>query len=128
MEGLASESEYGSLFNMSFFTKDIWSLYTTDLFNRICILSIDEEDNIQGFATFEVTGWPNLDLPIKMARESFIFIKPEFRHTGIVSEFLKAFEHWAKSVGASHCMLGTNSDMSKYGYQQKEIVYMKEIK
>lgn len=128
LEQLASESTYGSLFTMPMFTKDIWSLYTSDLKSRICILAIDEDENVKGFATFEIMGWPNLDIPIKMARESFIYIKPEFRRTRVVKELLDSFEHWSKSVGATHCLIGTNSDMTKFGYTKREVIYMKEIK
>lgn len=63
-----------------------------------------------------------------MARIAYVYIRKDFRKTGLMNEFIEAFEYWGKHIGAKKYNLATMADMSSRGYEPYEIMYMKEVK
>ena len=92
--------------------------------NNICVVVLDGEEavGLGGFDFFEH--------PFYIARIAAIYVKKEFRNKGFASEILDTFEIWGKIVGAKMYNLGisTGADLTKRGYKEYEVLYMKEVK
>lgn len=124
VEELIAESVYRDLFKDYVLSKYMVQEYTTQPKLKLCLLSLDDKDNIVGFSAFDIVPWLYCDAPIKMARVSYIYVRPEYRKKGYGKEIHEAFEYWGKQVGATHY---STSHKSK-GYKKVETIYMKEVK
>lgn len=123
LEALMKETVYSKLFENYSLSKEMFEAYTKNYSDRIGIFTLDE-DKVTGIGVFDTLPWIGCDAPIRIARLSFIYVKPEFRTKGFGKEIMKAFEHWGKSVNASFYSIGHKAE----GYNKMESIYMKEIK
>lgn len=123
-EGLISETVYSDMFKGYALTEEMFKQYSTSYKDKICIV-VSSEDQDVGFAAFDVIPWLYHDVPLKIARLSYIYVKPEYRGKGLGKEINTAFEHWGKAVGATWLSKG-NSGKNE-GYRKFETIYMKEI-
>lgn len=96
--------------------KELIIPYLTDE-NKLCLI---DEQCIVAFETVPM---------FSMARIALVYIKPAFRKSGLMEEFLTAFEAWGKEQGCKRLNLGvsTGADLTKRGYSQYEVLYMKDI-
>ena len=123
VEALMKESVYSKLFKDYKLTHEMFSSYVTDFSQKILLLTVDDNNAVIGLSAFDILPWLYCDAPIRIARLSYIYIKPEERGKGYGKEIMSAFEHWGKAVGASYYSTAYKSD----GYKKFETIYMKEI-
>src|SRR5690242_16497079 len=117
------ESIYSKLFEGYSLSEEMFLHYTENLHERMGIFTTDEHGTITGIGVFDILPWVGTDAPIRMARISFIYVKPEYRRLGYGKEIQTAFEHWGKAVGATFYSSGHKTK----GYKKYETIYMKEV-
>ncbi len=124
-EELMKESVYAPLFAEHIFSEEMFSWYSNpDTLNeKICFLFSTEEDKDVGLGAFDIVPWLYNDVPKKIARLSYPYIKPSFRNRGLGKEMKQAFEYWGKQAGADYYSVSHPGE----GYKEYETIYMKEV-
>lgn len=110
------------------FMKDYKLSYLFPNIKELILPYLTEEDKLclideQGIVAFEIVPM------FAMARIALVYIKPEFRKSGLMESFLSTFEIWGRHKGCKRLNLGvsTGADLTKRGYSQYEVLYMKDI-
>jgi RimJ/RimL family protein N-acetyltransferase len=122
VESLREESKYFAMYKDFVFTEEFLKVFIDTPNEKIGLIVLDGEEPV-GFCTYEV----NYGL---VARLGYVYLIPEARGKGFMTEITNALEHWAKLVGCKFSFIGVTKedvDLTKNGYQRCEVVYMKEI-
>lgn len=125
VDALIQESIYSKIFENYKLSEEMVKSYTDpfNLDNKMAVL-VYEENEYVGLGVFDVLPWLYCDIPVKIARLSYIYIKPEYRHKGYRKEIEDTFEYWGKKIGAQWYSTGLKTD----DYFKCETIYMKEVK
>lgn len=123
LDELSKESIYSFIFKNHQMTRKNFDFYLSDPKERFAIFVLDENKEI-GIAVFDIAPWYNNDIPIKIARLAYLYVRPEYRGKGYGKEIKEAFEYWGKSVGANYYSTSKKAE----DYLKVETIYMKEVK
>ncbi len=88
-------------------------------------LILEHEGVPVGLAGFETKPCFNFTIALISA----LYLAPEFRSKGLMSDLLETFELWGKQVGAKyyHAGVSTGADLTKRGYMKYEVLFMKKV-
>jgi GNAT superfamily N-acetyltransferase len=117
---LITKSKYGPILFKDFRLVSAEIPYCVELEHTRII----EKDNISvGFVSYQHLPW----LTVLVGKIIYIYIKPEFRGQGLMSEVKEDFETWARNLGCNFVMLGITTGVEPSDYEKYEVMYMKEL-
>jgi GNAT superfamily N-acetyltransferase len=101
-----------------------------------CAVTIDETT---GITTGCMLGfvWPlPFNHSVKIAREAFIWVEPQYRGQALGEKLVQDFSAWAKDVGATIAIIGNTNGFSgesikkiadNLGFELQEMMYMRRV-
>lgn len=113
-----------------FYFENIWRSFITHGLGTV-LYEDDEHGKILGVLAFVLN--PDLFSGVPTAVETFLFVLPEARGSGLASRLLEAFEAEAKARNCKEVLMVSLSELEvgpifiKRGYKILETVFRKEI-